>query len=66
MRERDYVLLKEISLTDNSILERFNSLLEPECSIVLAQRGGKSLKKMQITAHKLIQIFATVNCGGDF
>jgi midasin len=41
-------------------------LLEPERSIVLAERGGESLEKMQITAHESFQIFATMNPGGDF
>jgi midasin len=29
-------------------------------------QGGESLKKMQITAQELFQIFATMNRGGDF
>ncbi|KNZ64278.1 hypothetical protein VP01_1047g1, partial [Puccinia sorghi] len=66
MQEGNYVLLDEISLADDSVLERLNSLLEPERSIVLAERGGESLDKMQITAHKSFQIFATMNPGGDF
>ncbi|PLW29606.1 hypothetical protein PCASD_20920 [Puccinia coronata f. sp. avenae] len=59
MRGGDYVLLDEISLADESVLERLKSLFEPERSIVLTERGGKSLEKMQITAHKSFQIFVT-------
>ncbi|WAQ89034.1 hypothetical protein PtA15_10A457 [Puccinia triticina] len=66
MQEGDHVLLDEISLADDSVLERLNSLLEPERSIVLAERGGDTLEKMQITAHLTFQIFATMNPGGDF
>ncbi|KAI7944893.1 hypothetical protein MJO28_010588 [Puccinia striiformis f. sp. tritici] len=66
MQEGDFVLLDEISLADDSVLERLNSLLEPERSIVLAERGGESLEKMQIKAHPAFQIFATMNPGGDF
>ncbi|KAA1117838.1 hypothetical protein PGT21_025055 [Puccinia graminis f. sp. tritici] len=66
MQEGDHVLLDEISLADDSVLERLNSLLEPERSIVLAERGGQTLDEMQITAHSTFQIFATMNPGGDF
>ncbi|OAV87958.1 hypothetical protein PTTG_03235, partial [Puccinia triticina 1-1 BBBD Race 1] len=42
MQERDHVLLDEISLADDSVLKRLNSLLKPERSIVLAERGGSA------------------------
>ncbi|PLW33238.1 hypothetical protein PCASD_09528 [Puccinia coronata f. sp. avenae] len=66
MRGGDYVLLDEISLADESVLERLNSLFEPERSIILTERGGESLEKMQITAQKSFPIVTTVNSGGDF
>ncbi|OAV87967.1 hypothetical protein PTTG_12676 [Puccinia triticina 1-1 BBBD Race 1] len=66
MQERDHVLLDEISLADDSVLKRLNSLLKPERSIVLAERGGDTLENMQITAHLTFQIFANMNPGGDF
>ncbi|MBW0467712.1 hypothetical protein O181_007427 [Austropuccinia psidii MF-1] len=66
MQEGDYVLLDEISLADDSVLERLNSLLEPERSIVLAERGGGTIDQMKITAHSNFEIMATMNPGGDF
>ncbi|KAI7935763.1 hypothetical protein MJO28_016634 [Puccinia striiformis f. sp. tritici] len=40
MQKGDFVLLDKISLVDDSVLERLNSLLEPERLIVLAEPGG--------------------------
>ncbi|KAI7959823.1 hypothetical protein MJO29_004891 [Puccinia striiformis f. sp. tritici] len=64
-QEEDFVLLDKISLADDSVLERLNGSLEPKRSIVLAERGSESLGKMQIRAHPVPQIFATMNPGGD-
>ncbi|EGG02722.1 uncharacterized protein MELLADRAFT_66139 [Melampsora larici-populina 98AG31] len=66
MREGDPVLLDEISLADDSVLERLNSLLEPSRSIVLAECGGATIEEMQIKAHPSFEIMATMNPGGDF
>ncbi|KAH9812034.1 hypothetical protein DFH28DRAFT_1177882 [Melampsora americana] len=66
MRDGDPVLLDEISLADDSVLERLNSLLEPSRSIVLAECGGATIEEMQIKAHPSFEIMATMNPGGDF
>ncbi|KAI8453986.1 hypothetical protein BY996DRAFT_4638411 [Phakopsora pachyrhizi] len=66
IQEGDCVLLDEISLADDSVLERLNSLLEPGRSIVLAERGGDTIEKMKIVAHESFEIMATMNPGGDF
>ncbi|KAG0149859.1 hypothetical protein CROQUDRAFT_39244 [Cronartium quercuum f. sp. fusiforme G11] len=66
MREGEPVLLDEISLADDSVLERLNSLLEPNRSIVLAECGGATIEEMQIKAHPSFEIMATMNPGGDF
>lgn len=66
MRAGDLVLLDEISLADDSVLERLNSLLEPNRSIVLAECGGATIEEMQIKAHASFEIMATMNPGGDF
>ena len=39
MKLGDFFLLDEISLADDSVLERLNSVLEPERSLLLAEKG---------------------------
>ena len=38
MREGATTLIDEISLADDSVLERLNSVLEPECTLLLAEK----------------------------
>ena len=59
-------LLDEISLADDSVLERLNSVLEPGRTIVLAERGGESADTASITSANGFQIVATMNPGGDY
>ncbi|KAK4561600.1 AAA ATPase midasin [Recurvomyces mirabilis] len=63
MREGSLFLLDEISLADDSVLERINSVLESQRSILLAEKG--SLDSF-ITAAPGFQFFATMNPGGDY
>ncbi|KAI5781155.1 putative midasin [Geopyxis carbonaria] len=56
-------LLDEISLADDSVLERLNSVLEPERRILLAEKGPI---ESQITASPGFQFLATMNPGGDY
>jgi len=63
MRQGTFYLLDEISLADDSVLERMNSVLDPQRSILLAEKGtADSL----VTAQPGFQFFATMNPGGDF
>lgn len=39
MRDGCSVLLDEISLADDAVLERLNSVLEPERKLLVAERG---------------------------
>ncbi|KAM7483877.1 hypothetical protein LguiB_008460 [Lonicera macranthoides] len=79
MKNGDLFLVDEISLADDSVLERLNSVLEPERKLVLviasthynpspslslAEKGGSDLE--QITAHPNFFILATMNPGGDY
>ncbi|CAA6669952.1 unnamed protein product [Spirodela intermedia] len=64
MKNGDLFLVDEISLADDSVLERLNSVLEPERTLSLAEKGGSSLEK--VTAHPDFFIFATMNPGGDY
>ncbi|SCZ88717.1 BZ3500_MvSof-1268-A1-R1_Chr2-1g04590 [Microbotryum saponariae] len=62
----DFVLLDEISLADDSVLERLNSVLEPSRTLLLAEKGGRDLADIQIRGAPGFQILATMNPGGDF
>ncbi|KAK6912183.1 LOW QUALITY PROTEIN: ATPase, dynein-related, AAA domain, partial [Dillenia turbinata] len=64
MKHGDLFLVDEISLADDSVLERLNSVLESERELALAEKGGSALEK--ITAHPEFFILATMNPGGDY
>jgi midasin len=72
MRQGDHLLLDEISLADDSVLERLNSVLEPGRTLVLAERSGASidgtsaLDAAQLKAQEGFQVLATMNPGGDY
>src|SRR5277367_6049151 len=63
MKKGEPFLLDEISLADDSVLERLNSVLESSRAIVLAEKGGE---EVHITATDGFQFFATMNPGGDY
>ncbi|EAQ89112.1 hypothetical protein CHGG_05731 [Chaetomium globosum CBS 148.51] len=63
MKEGTYFLLDEISLADDSVLERLNSVLEPHRSLLLAEKG---ITDSFVQATDGFQFFATMNPGGDF
>ncbi|ORY03799.1 P-loop containing nucleoside triphosphate hydrolase protein, partial [Basidiobolus meristosporus CBS 931.73] len=64
MKSGDLFLLDEISLADDSVLERLNSVLEPHRLLVLAEKGGAHVD--ELTAHHKFQFLATMNPGGDY
>ncbi|KAJ7086033.1 midasin nuclear AAA ATPase [Mycena belliarum] len=66
MRNGDVFLLDEISLADDSVLERLNSVLEPGRTLVLAERGGDDLEHPAIEAVDSFKLIATMNPGGDY
>lgn len=60
-------LADEISLADDSVLERMNSLLEPERQLVLSERGMEENSDIVIVvAHESFHFIGTMNPGGDF
>ena len=63
MRDGEYFLLDEISLADDSVLERLNSVLEPERSVLLAEKGSVDAF---VTAASTFRFLATMNPGGDY
>ncbi|NXB28427.1 MDN1 protein, partial [Eulacestoma nigropectus] len=69
MKEDGFFLLDEISLADDSVLERLNSVLEAEKTLVLAEKGGQDDEENEVellVAGKKFCILATMNPGGDF
>ena len=70
MKTGNLFLLDEMSLADDAVLERLNSVLEPSRTLVLAERGGDlgspGNECPEIKAHRDFRIFATMNPGGDF
>ncbi|GAO48771.1 midasin [Saitoella complicata NRRL Y-17804] len=63
LKQGDLFLLDEISLADDSVLERLNSVLEPARTITLAEKGTDA---SIVTATQGFQFFATMNPGGDY
>ncbi|KAH8857575.1 Midasin [Schistosoma japonicum] len=74
MLNGDIFLLDEISLADDAVLERLNSLLEPERQLHLAECTedfiidcNNPLNSTQLlTAHPKFRFIATMNPGGDY
>ncbi|KFB51623.1 hypothetical protein ZHAS_00019697 [Anopheles sinensis] len=76
MQEGGFFLADEISLAEDSVLERLNCVLEPERTLLLAEKGGLSASGTDgkalidegfvITATEGFQFLATMNPGGDF
>lgn len=63
MRDGHLFLLDEISLADDSVLERLNSVLEPQRTLLLAEKG---IDNSFVIGSDGFQFFATMNPGGDF
>ncbi|ALC40740.1 CG13185 [Drosophila busckii] len=67
MLEGSYFMADEISLAEDSVLERLNCILEPERSVLLAEKGGlHSDEDFVVQAQAGFQFLATMNPGGDF
>ncbi|ORY30348.1 hypothetical protein BCR39DRAFT_598381 [Naematelia encephala] len=66
MASGDLLLLDEVSLADDSVLERLNSVLEPGRTLVLAEKGGVDIDEATLVADAGFHVVATMNPGGDF
>ncbi|EOA33535.1 hypothetical protein CARUB_v10019643mg [Capsella rubella] len=64
MKAGNIILVDEISLADDSVLERLNSVLEPGRKLSLAEKGGPVLE--EVVAHEDFFVLATMNPGGDY
>ncbi|GAO16920.1 hypothetical protein UVI_02046410 [Ustilaginoidea virens] len=63
LRSGHFFLLDEISLADDSVLERLNSVLEPQRTLLLAEKG---VDNSYVVGAPGFQFFGTMNPGGDF
>ncbi|XP_055380261.1 midasin [Condylostylus longicornis] len=77
MQDGSYFMADEISLAEDSVLERLNSVLEPERSLLLAEKGVTESNieseisetksdEFTIKAKDNFKFLATMNPGGDF
>ena len=78
MKDGSMLLLDEMSLAEDAVLERLNSVLEPSRTLVLAEKGGEGpscvhesesfsqVISSEVIANDKFRIFATMNPGGDF
>ncbi|EFX05719.1 denitrification regulatory protein nirq [Grosmannia clavigera kw1407] len=66
MQSGAFFLLDEISLADDSVLERLNSVLEPQRRLLLAEKGAAETAAATVDAADGFQFLATMNPGGDF
>uniref|UniRef100_A0A1X7TI19 Midasin n=1 Tax=Amphimedon queenslandica TaxID=400682 RepID=A0A1X7TI19_AMPQE len=66
MKRGQCILIDEISLADDAVLERLNSVLEPERKLLVAERGGGREVKDEVIAASGFQFMATMNPGGDY
>ncbi|KAF6211669.1 hypothetical protein GE061_012182 [Apolygus lucorum] len=57
-------LADEISLADDSVLERLNSLLEPERRLMVSEKGSD--ENVDLTAAPEFRFVGTMNPGGDY
>ena len=64
LRQGQDFLIDEISLADDSVLERLNSVLEDDRTLLVAE--NLNADSALIVAHPQFRIFATMNPGGDF
>ncbi|XP_075233650.1 midasin [Lycorma delicatula] len=63
MKHGHVFLADELSLADDSVLERLNSLLEPERKILLSEKGTDV---QEVVADDNFLFIGTMNPGGDF
>ena len=68
MKEGGCLLVDEISLADDAVLERLNSVLEPERKLVISERSRceEEGEVFTIVAGNGFQFLATMNPGGDY
>jgi midasin (ATPase involved in ribosome maturation) len=63
MRRGEMLLIDEISLAEDAVLERLNSVLDPARILVLPEKGREI---EEVVAAPGFRLLATMNPGGDF
>ena len=68
MQDGCCLLIDEISLADDAVLERLNSVLERERRLLVSERSHSQgqTEVFQITAAHGFVFLATMNPGGDY
>ena len=64
MQTGGLLLIDEISLANDSVLERLNSVFEKERVLTLSEKS--STEAIRLFAHQSFNIVATMNPSGDF
>jgi midasin len=64
MRDGGLLLIDEISLANDSVLERLNSVFEADRTLVISEKSSKEAVK--IIGHPAFKMVATMNPSGDF
>ena len=63
MRSGSLLLVDEISLAEDSVLERLNSVLETGRSLSLAERGGAAMETVRAAPGWLLMATMNPGCG---
>lgn len=66
MKSGSCVLIDEISLAEDAVLERLNSVLEPQRKLLVAERSRQEGEVYEIVAQDGFALMATMNPGGDY
>lgn len=64
MQQGGLLLIDEISLANDSVLERLNSVFEEGRTLVVTEKSSQEAVKIQ--AHPAFNMVATMNPSGDF
>lgn len=64
MQTGGLLLIDEISLANDSVLERLNSVFEPERTLILSEKS--SVQAVKLKANEKFNTVATMNPGGDY
>ncbi|OUC48546.1 ATPase family protein, partial [Trichinella nativa] len=65
MNQGEYFLIDEISLAEDAVIERLNSVLEPERTLTVYERIGCT-QPMTVRSAPGFNVLATMNPGGDY
>lgn len=67
MKHGGCLLVDEISLAEDAVLERLNSVLEPERTLLISEKSRQEKgEEYEVTAAEGFVFMATMNPGGDY